>query len=255
MHPSCTIRLISAEPTVDQRHTRICQKRNGKLIEQSKAFRRSLGCVARCPLCTIYHPPLRTLATYAGRSCIRPSNLERNMAESASEEHLEKIISSAKDWRSSEDPDDPHNWPTWRKIHTTGTAAGLSLVATFASSPISSGLDEIAAELHTSSELARFAFAIYILGLGLGSVLTAPCSETFGRRAVYWFFFPIFALFVLGTGFSHSVGALIVTRFFAGVFASPGLAIGSGVLSDVWYSEQRAVPMVCKYTSTTEDCD
>src|SRR5690242_16287713 len=47
----------------------------------------------------------------------------------------------------------------------------------------------------------------------------APLCETFGRKAVFLTTTPIFALFILGAGFSQSAASLVTCRFFAGVFA------------------------------------
>jgi hypothetical protein len=68
-------------------------------------------------------------------------------------------------------------------------------------------------------------------------------SETFGRRPVVFISLPIFALFILGTGFAPNMAALVVLRFFAGFFAAPSLSMGSGTLSDIWPPEKRSGPM------------
>lgn len=81
------------------------------------------------------------------------------------------------------------------------------------------------------------------MGYALGIVIAASCSETFGRRVVYWISIPAFALFVLGTGLSQTFPALVVCRFLAGLFGSPGLTVGSAILADVWKPEERSVPM------------
>ena len=148
------------------------------------------------------------------------------------------------DWASPEDSDNPRNWSRFWKLHATACAAVFSFVAAFASSALSPGLDDVAKDLGTTAELSRFAFSIYVLGMAFGANFAAPCSEIFGRIAVYRVAYPCFALFVLGTGLAKTITALIITRFFAGMFASPGLSIGSGLLADIWSPEERAVPMV-----------
>ena len=40
-----------------------------------------------------------------------------------------------------------------------------------------------------------------------------------------------------------SATTVAICRFFAGVFGSPGLSIGSATLSDMWLPHERAVPM------------
>jgi len=147
------------------------------------------------------------------------------------------------DWDNAEDPLNPHNWPLARKWFQTYTIAGVAFVGTFASSVFTPGIELAASEFNSTRVIATFAFSIYQLGLAFGGPFAAPLSETFGRRPVIFISLPIFALFILGTGFAPNMAALIVLRFFAGFFAAPSLSMGSGTLSDIWPPEKRSGPM------------
>jgi MFS family permease len=100
-----------------------------------------------------------------------------------------------------------------------------------------------------SREIALFPFVFYLLGLSFGPIIAAPVSETFGRKVVYMSASPFFAAFTLGAGFSRNIVALVICRFFAGLFSSPGLSIGTGTISDVWPPEKRGPPMAAFITS------
>lgn len=147
------------------------------------------------------------------------------------------------------DPANPHNWPTHKRWLQTLVPSGIALVATFASSVFTPGFASAQAELHTSREMVRLAFAIFVLGLAVGAPFASPASETFGRKNVYLVSTPAFALFILGTGLSQHIATLCVTRFFAGIFASTSLAIGSGSISDIWPPAQRSLPMTIYVTT------
>lgn len=86
-------------------------------------------------------------------------------------------------------------------------------------------------------------FSIFVLGYAFGPIIAAPCSETFGRRIVYWTCIPCYAFFILGAGLAKKFSTLIICRFLAGIFGSPGVSIGSGVIADIWRAEERTVPM------------
>jgi len=92
-----------------------------------------------------------------------------------------------------------------------------------------------------SSTVSLLPLSLYVLGLAFGPVLAAPISETRGRRVVYLVSLPIAALFTLGAGFSNTFAALTVTRFYAGFFGSPVLAVGAGTNVDIWQPVHRAV--------------
>lgn len=170
--------------------------------------------------------------------------------EEQKEKQLEPTISSAEDWSDANDPEDPHNWPLWKRLYHTYVPTGFGLVASFGSSVYTAGIDNIEKDLHTSAELARLGFVLYVLGMAVGAPLAAPASETLGRRWVYWICLPLFSIFVLGTGLSHNITAVCVTRFFTGVFASPFLSLGTGTISDVWSPKERSVPMAAYLGAT-----
>jgi len=98
-------------------------------------------------------------------------------------------------------------------------------------------------DFSVSEEVALLPFSFYVLGLAFGPMISSPISETFGRRFVYLTSVPVFALFIMGSGFAQSIATLIVCRFFAGLFGSPALSIGSATISEVWIPANRAIPM------------
>ncbi|XPS99118.1 hypothetical protein M3J09_008300 [Ascochyta lentis] len=147
------------------------------------------------------------------------------------------------DWDGPDDSLNPHKWSPVRKWFQTYTISGVALVGTFASSVFTPGIEATAAEFGSPLIIATLAFSIYQLGLAFGGPFAAPLSESFGRKPVVFISLPIFALFVLGTGFAQNMATLLVLRFFAGFFAAPSLSMGSGTLSDIWQPEKRSGPM------------
>ncbi|KAI7363038.1 synaptic vesicle transporter [Hortaea werneckii] len=153
------------------------------------------------------------------------------------------------DFDSPDDPGNPLNWPLWKKWYHTFIPASIALVCTLGSSIYTPGREDVMREFGVSREVSLLPYVLYVLGLACGPMLAAPTSEQLGRRAVYLVAIPIFALFILGSGFSQSIAALTICRFFAGVFGSPGLSIGSATLSDIWRPNERAVPMAIYVTT------
>ena len=98
-------------------------------------------------------------------------------------------------------------------------------------------------EFGVSEEISLLPFVFYLLGLSFGPIVAGPSSETWGRRAVYTTALPGMALFTLGAGFSQNITSLVVCRFFAGFFASPGLSIGTAMVSDFLAPEERGGPV------------
>lgn len=87
------------------------------------------------------------------------------------------IPESTLDWSGPSDPANPHNWPLAKKIFHTIVPALIAFVCTFGSSVYVPGRSSVMQDLGVSSEVAEVPFVLYVLGLGMGPVIAAPCSE------------------------------------------------------------------------------
>ncbi|KAK9452036.1 major facilitator superfamily domain-containing protein [Limtongia smithiae] len=138
------------------------------------------------------------------------------------------------DWDGPSDPDNPKNWPTWKKWHSTLVVAYMCLVVTFGSSIYVSGSEDIALAMGVSRTVALIGLSLYMIGLAFGPMMGAPISESSGRLPVYYVSIPISMLFTVGVSQAKNIGTIFVCRFFSGLFASPVLAIAGGTIQDVW---------------------
>lgn len=93
------------------------------------------------------------------------------------------------------------------------------------------GIAQIAEDLNCSTTAVIGTTTGYVVMLGIGPLLLAPLSETFGRRNLYLTCFSIFALLQIPTGFAPNIGFLIAIRSVAGFFGSVGVANGGGTIS------------------------
>lgn len=109
-----------------------------------------------------------------------------------------------------------------------------------AANPIT-GVPQVARHFGVSQTAALVPLTVYVLGLGLGPVISAPLSETYGRRAVYLLFFPPSLLLTLGAGLSKSYPSFVVFRLLAGILGSGCLAVGAGTNGDLFVHLQRAI--------------
>lgn len=79
---------------------------------------------------------------------------------------------------------------------------------------------QIAKSLHTDEQHIIATTTGYVVMLGVGPLLLAPLSETFGRRMLYLVCFGIFALLQIPTALSPNAGFLIAVRTVSGFFGS-----------------------------------
>ncbi|KAJ4421730.1 hypothetical protein N0V82_003574 [Gnomoniopsis sp. IMI 355080] len=138
------------------------------------------------------------------------------------------------DWTSPTDPLNPRNWPLSRRISCT---LQISLIA--AGVGAASGIDatvlpQAAASLGVSEVAESLATGLYLVGMGLGSLVAGPLSETFGRIRVYCGSMGVFMAMILGAGLAPNFGAQITFRLLAGCAASTPLVCAGGSVADMF---------------------
>jgi len=91
--------------------------------------------------------------------------------------------------------------------------------------------------------LGSFFLTIYMLGNIAGPLLFGPLTDLVGRIYILRFTETFFLLFTLACALSTSLPMLIVFRFFAGCFGGGPVAIGGGIISDLYAPGERTQPM------------
>lgn len=94
--------------------------------------------------------------------------------------------------------------------------------------------ENVQEDFHTTTVLSLLPFTLYVYGLAFGPAVSAPLSETFGRRFIYVFVTPIALLFILGASFAKNLATLAICRLLAGIMISAPLAVGAGTMMDMW---------------------
>lgn len=82
------------------------------------------------------------------------------------------------------------------------------------------GIAQIAEDLGTSEDTVVGATTSFVVFLGIGPLILAPLSETFGRRKLYLVCFSIFAILQIPTALSPNIATLIGVRAISGFFGS-----------------------------------
>jgi len=70
---------------------------------------------------------------------------------------------------------------------------------------------------------------------------TILCTD--GRRSIYLIGLPLIVIGSIGLSVAHTVAAMLTWRFVQVLGAAPGLAIGGGVIGDIYPLEQRGTAM------------
>ncbi|PVH85853.1 MFS general substrate transporter [Cadophora sp. DSE1049] len=116
----------------------------------------------------------------------------------------------------------------------------MSILSPLASSMFAPGIEQIAESLHATTDGVIGCQTGFVVMLGVGPLILAPLSETFGRKPLYLVCFTIFTLLQIPTALAKSLPALITLRTIAGFFGSIGIANGGGTISDMYAPSERA---------------
>ncbi|PBP19573.1 membrane transporter [Diplocarpon rosae] len=139
-----------------------------------------------------------------------------------------------------EDDANPRAWSKRKKLANIAVIASMSILSPLASSIFAPGIEQIAKSLHASPNGVIGCQTGFVVMLGIGPLLLAPLSETFGRKTLYLICFAIFTLLQIPTALAKSLPALITLRTIAGFFGSVGIANGGGTISDMYEPSERA---------------
>lgn len=91
-------------------------------------------------------------------------------------------------WDGPDDPENPMNWPSWRKVLTCCIISFLTFVTPLASSIFAPGVPDLMADFRSDSNLlASFVVSVYVLGFAFGPlVMGSYFPVLFLPSLVYW---------------------------------------------------------------------
>lgn len=75
-------------------------------------------------------------------------------------------------WDGPDDPENPMNWSSWRKVLTCTIISFLTFVTPLASSIFAPGIPDLMADFRSNSNLlASFVVSVYVLGFAFGPLI------------------------------------------------------------------------------------
>ncbi|KAH6962314.1 major facilitator superfamily domain-containing protein [Ilyonectria sp. MPI-CAGE-AT-0026] len=143
----------------------------------------------------------------------------------------------------SADPEDPLNWPDWKKNTALLTLALHSLIATYSPNAISPAFIIISRDLGVSVTAATYLLSATLLPMGLSSFLWIPISNRFGRRPMWLMASLLPACFNLGLALAKDFPTMVVLQVLSGLFLSPSLTLVSAVITELFFVEERGQKM------------
>ncbi|GME60332.1 putative mfs multidrug transporter protein [Neofusicoccum parvum] len=143
-------------------------------------------------------------------------------------------------WEDENDPMNPLNWSRGKKWAATLLVSCFTFISPVSSTMIAPSLEEIGDEFDIESELEQaFVMSIFLLAYAIGPFVLGPLSEIFGRVVILQASNLLYLVFNTVCGFAQTKNQMLAFRFLSGLGGSAPQALGGGVLSDCWRTEER----------------
>ncbi|KAI0197493.1 major facilitator superfamily domain-containing protein [Astrocystis sublimbata] len=140
----------------------------------------------------------------------------------------------------SDSPNDPLNWPTWRKDAILAIV-GLSAAVVGAYGPmLSPGFVVIAAELNISVNTLSQSTAWSILAIGLSLFILNPIAKKVGRRPVYALSSVIMLTGSIWGAVSTNYTSFLGSRVYSGIGMAPYEVLVQCTIADMYFVHERA---------------
>ncbi|KAF2749747.1 MFS transporter-like protein [Sporormia fimetaria CBS 119925] len=144
----------------------------------------------------------------------------------------------------SDDPNDPLNWPLWKR-DVILTVLSLTSVIAATLSPLLAA-DTVSLTIYFERSLTDMALltGYHLLGVGLAGFLFVPSARIWGKRHLY-LLGTIIVIFssAWGGGNGRSYKSLLWARIFQGIGLAPFEALVNASVGDLYFVHERGVRM------------
>ncbi|KAL4876185.1 MFS multidrug transporter [Aspergillus karnatakaensis] len=152
-------------------------------------------------------------------------------------------------WTSPTDPSDPLNWPLPKKLKFTFISCAMIFLTSFASSIFGPAAPTTASEFGVSRVVMNLSVALFVAGFAVGPLFFAPLSLIVGNAVPLFISLIGCAVFQIPEALAQNPQTIIISRFLQGMLGSGVLAVGSGMLAEVWSIHTRAIAIGLSATS------
>jgi MFS family permease len=135
---------------------------------------------------------------------------------------------------------DPLNWPAWRRDCALLSLGFYCMLGGGMTPILAAGFTDIAEDYHVEVETVALTTGLYMMGMGLGSVVASPTAILYGKRPVYLVSAVIFMAASAWCALSPSFTSLVVARIVQGISVSPVECLPSATIAEIFFLHERA---------------
>lgn len=105
---------------------------------------------------------------------------------------------------------------------------------------LAAGFGQVAQDYAVTTQQVAYTTGLYMMGLGLGSVIMAPTAILWGKRPIYLLGATLFILSAVWCALSPNYPSLVVARIFQGLAVSPVECLPSATIAEIFFLHERA---------------
>ncbi|CAO2648724.1 Nn.00g096730.m01.CDS01 [Neocucurbitaria sp. VM-36] len=144
----------------------------------------------------------------------------------------------------SDDPNDPLNWPLWKRDTLIFLLSLLSVISATLSPLLAANTVTLALYFHRNLTDMALLTGYHLLGVGIAGFLFVPSARIWGKRHVYLLGNVIVVLSCIwGGATGNNYASFLWARIFQGVGLAPFEALVNASVGDLYHVHQRGVRM------------
>ncbi|KAF7718728.1 Uncharacterized protein PECH_004290 [Penicillium ucsense] len=135
---------------------------------------------------------------------------------------------------------DPLNWPMWQRDAALLSLGFYCLMGGGMTTILAAGFSDVASTYEVTKQKVAYTTGLYMLGLGIGSVIMSPTAILFGKRPVYLLGATLFIISCIWCAVSPNYPSLVLARIFQGIAVSPVECLPSATIAEIYFLHERA---------------
>ncbi|TKA68648.1 hypothetical protein B0A49_05496 [Cryomyces minteri] len=139
-----------------------------------------------------------------------------------------------------ESQNDPLNWPAWRRDCALFSLGFYCMLGGGMTPILAAGFNNVASTYRVSVPQVALTTGLYMMGLGIGSVIASPTAIKFGKRPVYLVAALLFVLTSVWCALSPTYSSLVIARIVMGLAVSPVECLPSATVAEIFFLHERA---------------
>lgn len=135
---------------------------------------------------------------------------------------------------------DPLNWPVLRRDLALFSLGFYCMVGGGMTPILAAGFSAVANDLDVTVPQVALTTGLYMMGLGLGSVVLSPTAILYGKRPVYLAAALAFVVANIWCALSPTFASLVVARVFMGFAVSSVECLPSASIAEIYFLHEKA---------------